>query len=273
MSFKITTMCRTTGRVSDLVTKVDEKTNVERKSIFFTVVSDRPYKVTKTVGGKETSESISDYVFCRATGNIAELIDKSCKYPSGKKDKKGKDIYVSRLLELTGHLETFESKIPVEVKNSIYLSVLDKNVQSIQLGIRGEGCKSPASCEITTAEKKAEMKFAKTDVKFKDFVFVVKEVEFGDASPKGTPTTSLLNATDNIFTLNMSGESVAPTSNSTDNANSTGDGNKEAIIPINSDKDANTKTEGPNENIIVGDGDIPIGNGIFDGVPGGDAPF
>jgi hypothetical protein len=102
-----------TVRMGEL--QIENKTNAEgqayqSKSILFTVASNRDYSVTKTVNGQQVKERPSDFVFCKAMGNIAQAL---ADYAS-EKDANGK--LVSRFIELAGHLETYTTKrtIPIE---------------------------------------------------------------------------------------------------------------------------------------------------------------
>ena len=119
------------------------------KQILFRVASNRDYTVNKVVNGVTVKERPSDFIFCKATGSIAQAI---ADYASAK-DAAGK--LVSRHLSLHGSLETYTTYKDMQINANV-----GGQVQAIQF--------------------KAEME---------QTIFIVKELDFLDSSSKATIAT------------------------------------------------------------------------------------
>lgn len=96
-----------TAWVGELQTK--EITGTDGKpftsqSIMFRVATKRDYYVSRTVNGEVIRERPTDFFSCKATGALAKLI---ADYAS---DKREDGKLVSRLVELSGHMETYKAK-------------------------------------------------------------------------------------------------------------------------------------------------------------------
>lgn len=119
------------------------------KQVLFRVASNRDYTVNKVVNGVTVKERPSDFIFCKATGSIAQAI---ADYASAK-DAAGK--LVSRHLSLHGSLETYTTYKDMQINANV-----GGQVQAIQF--------------------KAEME---------QTIFIVKELDFLDSSSKATIAT------------------------------------------------------------------------------------
>ena len=119
------------------------------KQILFRVASNRDYTVNKVVNGVTVKERPSDFIFCKATGSIAQAI---ADYASAK-DATGK--LVSRHLSLHGSLETYTTYKDMQINANV-----GGQVQAIQF--------------------KAEVE---------QTIFIVKELDFLDSSSKATVAT------------------------------------------------------------------------------------
>lgn len=119
------------------------------KQILFRVASNRDYTVNKVVNGVTVKERPSDFIFCKATGSIAQAI---ADYASAK-DATGK--LVSRHLSLHGSLETYTTYKDMQINANV-----GGQVQAIQF--------------------KAEVE---------QTIFIVKELDFLDSSSKATIAT------------------------------------------------------------------------------------
>lgn len=119
------------------------------KQILFRVASNRDYTVNKVVNGVTVKERPSDFIFCKATGSIAQAI---ADYASAK-DASGK--LVSRHLSLHGSLETYTTYKDMQINANV-----GGQVQAIQF--------------------KAEVE---------QTIFIVKELDFLDSSSKATIAT------------------------------------------------------------------------------------
>lgn len=96
-----------TAWVGELQTK--EITGTDGKpftsqSIMFRIATKRDYYVSRTVNGEVVRERPTDFFSCKATGALAKLI---ADYAS---DKREDGKLVSRLVELSGHMETYKAK-------------------------------------------------------------------------------------------------------------------------------------------------------------------
>ena len=119
------------------------------KQILFRVASNRDYTVNKVINGVTVKERPSDFIFCKATGSIAQAI---ADYASAK-DATGK--LVSRHLSLHGSLETYTTYKDMQINANV-----GGQVQAIQF--------------------KAEVE---------QTIFIVKELDFLDSSSKATVAT------------------------------------------------------------------------------------
>ena len=122
------------------------------KQILFRVASNRDYTVNKVVNGVTVKERPSDFIFCKATGSIAQAI---ADYASAK-DAAGK--LVSRHLSLHGSLETYTTYKDMQINANV-----GGQVQAIQF--------------------KAEVE---------QTIFIVKELDFLDSSSKATVATPVV---------------------------------------------------------------------------------
>lgn len=122
------------------------------KQILFRVASNRDYTVNKVVNGVTVKERPSDFIFCKATGSIAQAI---ADYASAK-DATGK--LVSRHLSLHGSLETYTTYKDMQINANV-----GGQVQAIQF--------------------KAEVE---------QTIFIVKELDFLDSSSKATVATPVV---------------------------------------------------------------------------------
>ena len=122
------------------------------KQILFRVASNRDYTVNKVVNGVTVKERPSDFIFCKATGSIAQAI---ADYASAK-DATGK--LISRHLSLHGSLETYTTYKDMQINANV-----GGQVQAIQF--------------------KAEVE---------QTIFIVKELDFLDSSSKATVATPVI---------------------------------------------------------------------------------
>lgn len=122
------------------------------KQILFRVASNRDYTVNKVVNGVTVKERPSDFIFCKATGSIAQAI---ADYASAK-DATGK--LISRHLSLHGSLETYTTYKDMQINANV-----GGQVQAIQF--------------------KAEVE---------QTIFIVKELDFLDSSSKATVATPIV---------------------------------------------------------------------------------
>ena len=122
------------------------------KQILFRVASNRDYTVNKVVNGVTVKERPSDFIFCKATGSIAQAI---ADYASAK-DATGK--LISRHLSLHGSLETYTTYKDMQINANV-----GGQVQAIQF--------------------KAEVE---------QTIFIVKELDFLDSSSKATVATPVV---------------------------------------------------------------------------------
>lgn len=138
----------------DLVTEQRQGTNgpYDYKSILFRVATDRNYKTTQIVDGKQVTDYPTDFILCRATGAVAEAFANNCTA----KDKEGK--LLSRHLSLIGHIETYQSprKVPVNAQINYAGQLLNVSLE--------------------------------TEIKVDGHIFVVEEFEFLDAKPREVST-------------------------------------------------------------------------------------
>lgn len=143
--FRITTNARTAW-VGDLVVENKVGNDLKpyvAKSILLKVASNRDYQVTKVANGVTTKERPSDFILCKATGSLAQLIaDHASEKNNGK--------IVSRFLELAGHLEVYTSTKTVPVEKV-----------------------------VTIGEKKYNIKF-EAQVPVENTIFIIKELQFLD---------------------------------------------------------------------------------------------
>jgi hypothetical protein len=104
-------ICRTVSIVKDYREEKRQGNNGEflAKEIFFKVAVDRDYKVTRTENGKTISEYPTDFFLVKATGGLAETINK---YATAKKED-GK--LKSRLIALSGSFETYQKARKVTI--------------------------------------------------------------------------------------------------------------------------------------------------------------
>ena len=134
--FKIMTNARTV-RVQEL--KVEKRNagtpnEFDAKSILFTVASNRPYSVVKKDAngvvimqdGQPVKERPSDFILCKATGNLAQTIADHC---SSKKAIVGGEQTISRFLSLEGHLETYKSLKPVKLDKIVNIAGKDYKIE------------------------------------------------------------------------------------------------------------------------------------------------
>lgn len=124
-----------TAWVGELQTK--EVTGADGKpftsqSIMFRIATKRDYYITRTVNGEQLRERPTDFFSCKATGALAKLI---ADYAS---DKKEDGKLVSRLVELSGHMETYKSKR------------IEKKVHQFQIG--DDLCEAEIEHEVETVE-------------------------------------------------------------------------------------------------------------------------
>lgn len=147
--FKISVVGRTVD-VHEL--KVENKVGTDKvpyvaKSITFKVASNRNYPVTKVINGVPTKIRPTDFVFCKATGQLAQVI---ADYAS---ERKPDGKIVSRHLYLEGHLETYVGSKEIELNEKVPLG-----------------------------DKTYNVKF-KPKVAVDQTIFIVKELEFLDSAP------------------------------------------------------------------------------------------
>jgi len=101
-----------------------------RKSILFRVATRRDYLVNKKDAagnvimkdGKPEREYPSDFILCKATGDLADVIANNCKFV----DTSGKDI--SRHLALEGHIETFTKNRDLEYEKEVQIEGKDYTI-------------------------------------------------------------------------------------------------------------------------------------------------
>lgn len=177
--FRITTNARTSW-VGELLVENkagSDKVPFESKTILFKVASNRDYTVNKVTNGVTTREKPSDFVFCRAHGSIAQAINDYCK--EKKVGEEGK--FVSRHLELAGHLETYIAKKTVPFEQIVALSGANYNLKLDHV------------------------------VDVEQTVFVVKELNFLDASAKAKAPE--VKTVDGVTLTPIDGAGVAGQSN------------------------------------------------------------
>lgn len=126
----------------------------QHKTIHFKVASNRDYSITKVVNGQAVKERPSDFVLCRATGNLAQVI---ADYASAK-NTEGKTI--SRFVSLHGALETFMGQKTINIEKIV--------------AINGVNYRVPFSETINVEQS----------------VFVVKDIEFLDSGNKVEAVTT-----------------------------------------------------------------------------------
>jgi hypothetical protein len=107
MAFNVFCDVRTVGQISNL-TKFKDKKGEEVSFITFKVVSNREYKSNFKIGDKAVNDYQSDFIFCKAVGNIADMIERSKEVQSTKEYKgvvtnKYKSIHIA----LRGKIETY----------------------------------------------------------------------------------------------------------------------------------------------------------------------
>ena len=206
MSFKVSTVARGTGFVGALEThKGTAKDAKSFKTIIFKVVSNQRFKSHFEVGGKVVFDYKPDFVLCKATEGTAQYINDFAKEPKIGADKKpvinkaGLPVYVSRLMELDGHLETYEKERVVKT---------DKN--------------------ITINEESANVKF-QTSVMVMETIFVVENVQFLDKGVAKATTTKPSKASDDVI--------ITPISNTVASNSSEAEINDETISALSENSD------------------------------------
>lgn len=83
----------------------------ESKSILFRVATPRNYVRTTVKDGKQVEERPTDFMLCRATGNVAQIIADNCSAVN----EEGK--LISRHLAVYGHIETFPQERVFKIEN------------------------------------------------------------------------------------------------------------------------------------------------------------
>jgi hypothetical protein len=135
MSFFMNTNARTVW-VDELKVekrKGNDGQEYDAKSILFCVASNRPYSVVKkdsngnpiTENGQVVRERPSDFLLCKATGNVAQVIADHCS--EKRADGSGKQI--SRHLSLYGHLETYKTLKPVKMDKVVNINGTNYKVE------------------------------------------------------------------------------------------------------------------------------------------------
>lgn len=135
MSFFMNTNARTVW-VDELKVekrKGNDGQEYDAKSILFCVASNRPYSVVKkdsngnpiTENGQVVRERPSDFLLCKAIGNVAQVIADHCS--EKRADGSGKQI--SRYLSLYGHLETYKTLKPVKMDKVININGTNYKVE------------------------------------------------------------------------------------------------------------------------------------------------
>lgn len=154
-----------TAWVGDLQTK--EVTGADGKpftsqSIMFRIATKRDYYITRTVNGEQLRERPTDFFSCKATGALAKLI---ADYAS---DRKEDGKLVSRLVELSGHMETYKSKR------------VEKKTHRFQIG--NDLCEAEIEHEVETMEH----------------IFMVDSLNFLDSNKSESAKTSTTKSTEPI---------------------------------------------------------------------------
>ena len=92
------------GELETVNRKDASGTPYQAKSILFRVATRREYSITREVNGEQIKERPTDFISCKATGHVAQLIKD---YASARKTD---GSLQSRVLEVSGRLETYKTK-------------------------------------------------------------------------------------------------------------------------------------------------------------------
>ena len=136
----------------------------QAKSILFRVATRREYNITREVNGEQVKERPTDFISCKATGHVAQLIKD---YASSRKADGG---LVSRIVELSGHFETYKTK--KEDKKVI------ERVEKRRINVNGQIYEIDLPISVESVH----------EVEYWQTIFMVDSINFWDSNASETTT-------------------------------------------------------------------------------------
>lgn len=138
----------------------------QAKSILFRVATRREYTITKEVNGAQVKERPTDFISCRATGHVAQLIKD---YASSRKADGGLQ---SRIVEVSGHFETYKTK--KEDKKLI------ERVEKRRINVNGQIYEIDLPISVESVH----------EVEYWQTMFIVDSINFWDSNVSDTPAVT-----------------------------------------------------------------------------------
>lgn len=162
----------------------------QAKSILFRVATRREYTVTKEVNGAQVKERPTDFISCRATGHVAQLIKD---YASA---RKADGSLQSRVVEVSGHFETYKTK--KEDKKLI------ERIEKRRINVNGEIYEIDLPISVESVH----------EVEYWQTMFIVDSINFWDSNASETTAvtatpTATVDTTQVISAVPVSESAVA----------------------------------------------------------------